>query len=231
MSNGLWVDRVWSPLGKICQHTCCTVFAARSQISALDTWEDGTRVLVRPDLFNSRIPDEVIRDLFMVMARNPHLTFKVLTAEPARMEQWFGTWASSQVADWMAKSDRNWPCDNIELGIVVRDQDQGEYDLASLLGAPAVRRFVILNDIIEPINLTDIECPGGIYEATQVKSCSMCDGKEGACRYGRYNALALGVHEVLIGRQAEPFDDLNNWRSDVVAQCQAHGVSIAFLPS
>lgn len=225
-----WTDRTWSPL-RLCAKPCCALFYARTQIAALNQWPDDTRVLLGSDLFDSRIPDDVIRDIFMVMAHHPRLIFKVVTRNAYRLEQWFGTWAGAAVADELAREDLDWPCENVHLGVRAHNQESLEDQLGPLLGSPAVWRFVILDKVTELIDMSDVDCPSMVYQKEQVTSCTMCDrGKN--CRDGRYNALAEGIDEVMLGQPSEDFvfaDHDDNWRNVIIEQCHSHGVAITSL--
>lgn len=162
-------------------------------------WQPGTRVLVGPvDLWNSEIPDQVIRDLFLAMASLPQHRFRIVTENAYRMEQWFGTTAAAELEAWMADCEIPWPLPWVALGILVHDQESLEDRLGGLLGSPASERIVVINGHKNHIDLTDVGCPAGIYEASQVSSCSLCDGEREFCRDGRYNALVDGITEVVL---------------------------------
>ncbi len=220
-----WFDRIWNPTGVDCRRQCCSMFAARTGIMRLDLWP-GQRILVGPDdLFDAVVPDNVIRDLYTVMAKRSQHTFKILTHNAYRMEQWYGTWASRQVQEWMAEQDKDWPPDNITLGIsTATDEENFDEQVGALIGSPAIHRFVVVPKFSTYHDLTDVGCPGGTYRKEQVRSCGVCSGNDAVCRDGRYNALVEGISEVIIcDRELDNVTAM--WSDDLAAKCEEHGVT------
>lgn len=219
-----WFDRVWYPFGT-CDKPCCMLFQARIKIDRLQRWRP-CRILVGGivDLFASRIPDEVIRDLFFVMAKNPRHRFRIVTRDAFRMEQWFGSHASTELQKSLIEADVQYPCENIDLGIIARTQVELHDQLGALVSSPAARRFIVFDRIHGPIDLTDIDCPGMVYEKSQVTSCRVCFGKEYICDRGRYNALVEDIHEVIVGPVT--LGDGEIWRQEIMDQCEDHHVNV-----
>lgn len=107
-----WFEHVWNPVGTACARECCAMFVVRRDLSVLVHLPPATRVLVGPsDLFGAHVPDNVIRDIFVLMARHPEIQFRVLTRNPNRMEQWFGCWAASEIQEWTGQMGVSYPLD------------------------------------------------------------------------------------------------------------------------
>jgi hypothetical protein len=219
-----WFDQVWNPVGVDCARACCTEHAQRIGLVRLAGWA-GQRVLVGPAyLFDTRVPDDVIRDMFMVMAKYPQHVFRVLAKNTYRMEQWFGTWACHQVEEWAISINVDWPLPNVQLGIVVSDQETLEDRIGSLLASPAVARFIVVDKFRGFIDLTHVICPAEIYSKEQVRACSICNGVRAICEDGQYNALRGGIDEVVLC-------DINLdeasalFHDDLCAKCDEHQVS------
>jgi hypothetical protein len=219
-----WFDQIWQPFGS-CSKPCCMLFHARLHLDRLSRW-DASRILVagKIDLFASVIPDNVIRDLFLVMSRYPRHRFRIVTRDAYRMEQWFGSHANREFQRTLAESNLPYPCENVDLGIIARTQLELDDQLGALVGTPAVRRFILFDRLCGPVDLTDIDCPGMTYEKSQVTSCTVCYGKEYICSNNRYNALVEDVHEVILGPVLYPDGDI--WRRDLMDRCSDHNVPV-----
>lgn len=226
-----WFDRIWDPVGLGgCTRECCAIFYARSSIARMRYWKDPYVVLVGPgDLFGTHVRDDVIKDIYMIMAKMPQHRFRVLVRNIYKMEQWFGTYECMSLQEHFAMDDMEWPPPNIELGVVVVDELTGSERIGTLVATPAATRFVVIDRLQTAIDLTDIECPSGAYDQDQARSCTLCaGGEQNVCRDGRYNCLAEGIDTVILadavmgrGPEMEPA-----WRGEIVTQCELHGVQV-----
>lgn len=197
-TNQRWYDRPWNPIGNLPSNLCCALFGSHARIAQLRLYREPQRLLfAQSDLFCNSIPDEVIRDLYLVMAAHRRHTFLVVTKNGYRMEQWFGTWACSEAMEALAKRDRDFPAENIHLGVAIGGQRPVDDQIGSLIASPAAHRFVVVNDLYENVDLTCVQCPMGNYERT-VTSCEMCHGSPRVCDDGRFNALLDSIDEVVV---------------------------------
>ncbi|TAL44696.1 MAG: DUF5131 family protein [Salinibacterium sp.] len=221
-----WFDHIWNAVGTSCARECCAMFVLRRDLSVLKHLQAGTRVLVGPsDLFGSHVPDPIIRDILLIMARNPRLRFRVLTRNAYRMEQWFGCWASSELQQMV----EDWPLVNVELGVLIRDQDSADSYVGALVATPAQHRFIVVDRLKGEVDLEEMTCPAGVYSQDQMRACSICVGTEPPiCQDGNYNALREGIDEVILaapvlgpGHSDEPA-----WRGNIIGQCNKNNVSI-----
>lgn len=127
-------------------------------------WRKPRRVFVNSmsDLFHESLPDEVIADIFMVMALARRHTFQVLTKRPERMRQWFAGNVSAagrligyvrpRRGDWTAVEGPTWPLPNVWLGVSV--EGAGHEDrIAHLLAVPAAVRFVSAEPLLGPVKV------------------------------------------------------------------------------
>lgn len=230
-----WFDHVWNAVGTSCSRECCALFALHRDLNILKRLPMGARVLVGPaDLFGSHVPDEVVRDIFVLMARHPHLVFRVLTQNPYRMEQWFGSWAGNALQEWVFEMGESWPLANIELGVRVGDQEQADSYIGALVASPTASRFIVIDHMRSSIDLEGISCPAGCYSKDQTQSCSVCVKIEPPiCKDGSYNALREGIDEVIITRiklELGGFSKELLWREDIIEQCKTNKVRIT-LPT
>jgi protein gp37 len=182
-------------------------------------WRKPCMVFVNSmtDLFLEHIPDEMIDQVFAIMALAPQHTFQVLTKRAKRMEDYFATTNSpgyerrdkidNQAGEFGAchcnlDAPNRWPLPNVWLGVSVEDQIRADERIPLLLQTPAKIRFLSCEPLLGPINL-DRDLPSGV------------------CTWS-------GVDWVIIGGESGPKARPCNieWVSDIVDDCEAAGVPV-----
>jgi protein gp37 len=137
-------------------------------------------VCAHADLAHEGVPDKWLHYVFAVMALAQHHTFQVLTKRSARLRDYlnhpdtpgnimhaahkFGVTADGEDGPWGAISlDRpkhqwtlNWPLPNVWLGVSAERQKEADARIPDLLLTPAAVRFVSLEPLLGPIDLTNI---------------------------------------------------------------------------
>lgn len=162
-------DKTWNPLA-------ADIFDEKILLAPL-SWRKPRMVFVcsMTDLFAKFVPDEWIDRIFAVMALCPHHTFQVLTKRPAKMRAWvtqpralvkfvfelyveYPRWPRSgrSMLKKIVASPRGWPLPNVWLGVSCEDQDTADARIPDLLATPAAVRFVSLEPLLAPIDLTTI---------------------------------------------------------------------------
>ncbi len=104
------------------------------------------------DLFHESVHNEMIKDVFHVIRIESKHTFLVLTKRPQRM------------FDLSLEIDYQLP--NLWLGVSVEDQDTAIERIPILLETPAVHRWVSVEPMIGPVDLTRIDCSA--WETTTI---------------------------------------------------------------
>lgn len=131
-------------------------------------WKKPRRVFVNSmsDLFHEDMPDEVIDQVFAVMALCPQHTFQVLTKRSGRMREYLSD--RGAILRWIhaappkaANPDVRWrnPLPNVHLGVSVEDRERATR-IDDLRGTPAVIRFLSLEpllDSMEGVRFTGID--------------------------------------------------------------------------
>lgn len=105
------------------------------------------------DLFHNDVPFEFIK---AVLARTCGITtechtFIVLTKRPARMKAFF-EWMTIEPS--LGKIGIEWPLPNIWLGVTAENQDQADKRIPLLMDIPATVRFVSVEPMLGPVDLT-----------------------------------------------------------------------------
>lgn len=203
------------------------------------------------DLFDPGISSEQIAAVFGVMAASRH-TFIVLTKQAERMAAW-GKWVCRmnrpddlhlrggdaaydicQVqASFLADDDRipvghagRWPLPNVWLGVSVTNQADADERLPHLLRTPAAHRWVSVEPMVGPIDLTRIPLlPPPADELDPRADLNALTGIV-AGPDDRWPRLDLVICGGQSGPGAVPFDD--DWARSLRDQCAAAGVPFYF---
>ena len=145
-------------------------------------WTKPRRIFVNAmaDLFHESVPDAFIDQVFAVMALAPQHTFQVLTKRAERMRGWFAPGydnrehavghAMREIAASRGGDDAGlpeWPLANVWLGVSAEDQETAETRIPVLLETPAAVRWVSLEPLLGPVDLSSWLNP----DAT----CEQCD--------------------------------------------------------
>lgn len=146
-------------------------------------------VCSQTDLFADFVTDEMIDRVFAVMALAPQHTFQLLTKRPERAFKYLHeghmpgiavakeakelhtkivpfalpedrVFNSKNVAwngEWMIIS---WPLPNVWLGVTAENQERADERIPMLLRTPAAKRFVSIEPMLGPVNLTGVQWDG-----------------------------------------------------------------------
>lgn len=165
------------------------VFADKA-ITDMLRWRRPRRIFVcsMTDLFADFVPDEMIDRVFAAMALAPQHTFQVLTKRPERMREYVGK-RCGHIADAIIAFRRSdfarsigigpngivplpnvtpgrawWPLPNVWLGVTAERQAEADARIPVLLDTPAAKRFVSIEPMLGPVDLTRIAMPEIKYE-------------------------------------------------------------------
>lgn len=152
-------------------------------------WRKGVRVFVNSmaDLFHQAVSDEVLADLFAVMAAAERHTFMVLTKRHARMASLLGnrTW-TEQVRDRLAakhgETRWQWPLPNVWMGVSVENQRWADLRVPALVATPAAVKFLSAEPLLGPIDLHQALIPCGDPRGTGLTMSFVHNGT--CCEHG-----------------------------------------------
>jgi len=124
------------------------------------------------DLFHPTVLFDWVSKIFAVMAKARQHTFVVLTKRPERMLE-FIEWAGSSPCpsgalynyidddiDIFTEDIVPWPLPNVLLGVSVEDQGTAAQRIAKLLRCDAALRYVSIEPMLGPIDLTHLDVDG-----------------------------------------------------------------------
>jgi protein gp37 len=146
-------------------------------------WHRPRRIFVcaHGDMFAEGVPDAWIDQIFAAMALAPHHTFQVLTKRSKRMLAYFDKHRAEAItaghrtdlcpqriddaaADLTgshggALEEAAWPLPNVWLGVSAEDQPRADERVPDLILTPAAVRFVSVEPMLGPVDLTDLPAP------------------------------------------------------------------------
>lgn len=135
-------------------------------------WRKPRRIFVNSmsDLFHDGLSDAAIAEVLGVMLKAYWHSFQVLTKRPGRARAWFATarnvaatYESARKHDWppwaydgvnQGREGPGWPWRNIWLGASVENQDAAVARIPDLLATPAAVRFLSVEPLLEPVDLS-----------------------------------------------------------------------------
>lgn len=120
-----------------------TIHYHMERLKQLSKWQKGRMVFMwsMGDPFDDRVPPRHLFDSFRAMALASQHTCQVLTKRPERMN-----WIVSDFGDW-------WPS-NVWAGVSVENQEWADKRLPLLAAVPAKVRFVSLEPLLGPVDLS-----------------------------------------------------------------------------
>ncbi|MEM0138514.1 MAG: phage Gp37/Gp68 family protein [Thermoplasmatales archaeon] len=174
-------------------------------------WHKPRRIFVcsMGDLFHDDVPFDFVDQIMAVVALAPQHTFMVLTKRPARMLEYFASperrvdrraeidlWrhvgGSYQINTYCGMiPDKLWPLPNLWVGTTVEDQKRADERIPILLWTPAALRFVSMEPMLGPIDLSDFKPFDG--------ECYCQDGLRGCKPRLTPNCPETGVDWVICG--------------------------------
>jgi len=207
-------------------------------------WRKPRRVFVcsMGDLFHEDVPFGFVDKAFVTTAMCPQHRFQLLTKRPARMLEYLDQRAGIlNAAGLMAESLRlgAWPQPNLWLGVSVENQQAAEERIEVLLNTPAAVRFVSVEPMLGPVDVSPYlsmgmacpqcrrwECQDGfdVLGATEGNVfCNHC-GTEVPAKF------AGGLDWVICGGESGPGARPMHpqWVRDLRDQCDAAGVPFFF---
>ena len=217
-------------------------------------WRRPRRIFVcsMTDLFYEGHSDDLIAQVFAIMAAAPQHTFQVLTKRPLRMlgfSDYAYAWQSI-VAEWAGKlcedGDRvhdavltgPWPLPNVWLGVSAEDQKRAWERIPLLLQTPAAVRFLSAEPLLGAIDLNcftsddpHVAALGiprgypGCFSALTGSWWPAVGDFEKEFR-GRIEELPK-LDQVIVGGESGPHARPMHpkWARDLRDQCQAAGVA------
>lgn len=165
------------------------------------------------DLFHESVPDEWIDRVFKIMLTAKHHTYQVLTKRPARMRQFLTERVSVPWGGFTFGVD----CGrHIWIGTTCENQQAADERIPHLLATPAAVRFVSVEPMLGPVDLTDITIGAEHWDALSMHEAHEADSDGPGTR----------LDWVIVGGESGPGARPMHpqWARDVRDQCMGAGV-------
>jgi len=170
------------------------------------------------DVFDNEVPEHWRWDLFRLIGATPHLDWLLLTKRIGNVLHMLNSAASAVDNDFVGSATwarEPWP--NVWIGATVVNQAEADRDIPKLLQIPAAVRFLSIEPMLGPINLTEIP----------LQLVRVHDGKRVS---GYTTPLDGGIDWVIVGGEsganARPMQ--REWAESLRDQCAAAGVPFFF---
>ncbi|SEU36429.1 protein gp37 [Burkholderia cepacia] len=163
------------------------------------------------DVFDNAVDLLWRRDLFKLIADTPNLDWLLLTKRIGNVPTMLRHIGVEQLPD------------NVWLGATIVNQEEAERDIPKLLAVPARVRFLSMEPLLGPVDLTAVSftvSPGYIGDALQWHHQPHCSRDE---RYPAVDWVIVGGES---GQGARPMHP--DWARDLRDQCTAAGVPFLF---
>lgn len=199
-------------------------------------WKRPRKIFVAAhgDLFHEAVPDDVLDQVFAVMALCPQHIFQVLTKRADRMRAYLsaedlpirvqdtvdnmepnGIHRFADHEPWIADE---FPLRNVWLGVSVEDQRRADERIPDLLATPAAVRWISAEPLLGPVDLKHIR-PQDRAEIDALRGMDFDQGLPCA----RLDWVVVGGES---GPGARPMHP--DWARSLRDQCAAAGVSYHF---
>jgi protein gp37 len=170
------------------------------------------------DLFHPDVPLEFIDQVFgtICMCHGRH-TFQILTKRPARMLEWFDH-ARTRCPGWFSPHTGRLDLWQTWIGVSVEDQQRADERIPLLLQTPAAVRFVSLEPLLGPVDLTRVT-----YD-----SVCVIDGLRGEAGWPTPHEPCNHLDWLIVGAETGPGARpcKAEWVQSIIDQARAAGVPI-----
>ncbi len=154
------------------------------------------------DLFHEDVPEDFIRDVFLVMSKARKHTFQVLTKRPERMAHLLMAWNRDGLT-YREGWTRRGPPPNIWLGVSVENQKAADTRIPILLSTPGSVRFLSCEPLLGPVDLADIRNPRGRMDGEPaILHCNALTGFRATSAYSCVREPAIDW--VIVGGESGP---------------------------
>ncbi|OFX56334.1 MAG: hypothetical protein A2066_12975 [Bacteroidetes bacterium GWB2_41_8] len=204
-----------------------TTQLVNSALTKPSQWKDPRMVFVcsMGDLFHESVSFETIEQIYDIMHSNDQHIFIVLTKRPERMYK-FWDWLLNKIAGVGIHDVNSTSTDNVWIGVTAENQEQANNRIPVLLQIPAAKRFVSIEPMLGPVDLTKIPAKywGEEYDDLYngLSLSSLYGGKDSSTPW-HLNWVICGGES---GPKARPMHP--DWVRSVRDQCQSAGTPFFF---
>lgn len=177
------------------------------------------------DVFDNSVPVQWRRDLFDLIAATPNLDWLLLTKRIGN--------ARSLYSEAYLDSARAWP-DNVWIGATIVNQAEADRDIPKLLAVPTRVRFLSMEPLLGPVDLTKLMNPGPLHQRGAFIN-ALSGGTYGEVpatgeRLRITHSPIKHIDWVIVGGESGPNSRPMHpdWARSLRDQCEAAGVPFLF---
>lgn len=104
------------------------------------------------DVFDNAVDPQWRADLFALIMKTPHLDWLLLTKRIGNVKSMLAEIALDEEAYWPLSEEM--PLPNVWIGATIVNQEEAERDIPKLLAVPAKVRFLSMEPLLGPVDLT-----------------------------------------------------------------------------
>ena len=173
------------------------------------------------DVFDNAVDPQWRADLFALIAATPNLDWLLLTKRIGNVRGMLAELAHGNDPD-LSLLDMM-PLPNVWIGATVVNQEEADRDIPKLLAVPARVRFLSMEPLLGPVDLTHIEVFGGDAEIYPLKGTTDCVDEE-----GEPTADVPALDWVIVGGESGPNARPMHpdWVRSIRDQCAEAGVAL-----
>jgi protein gp37 len=209
-------------------------------------WKRPRKVFVcsMTDLFARFVLDAWLDRIFAVMALTPQHTYQLLTKRSDRMRRYFAAGRERLHTRWLLAArevlgneadgviNGIFPLPNVWLGVSTERQREAEERIPDLLATPAAVRFVSIEPLLGPIDLTALRY---VDEDAEIRINALSaeawvENSDSASAYSNENDGVTKLDWIIVGgesgKDARPMHP--DWASGLRDHCAAAGVAFFF---
>ncbi len=212
-------------------HWLGNVYCDKSALDKPLHWRKPRRIFVcsMGDLFHPDVPFEFVARVTDVIRKCPQHNFQILTKRSQRMHNYFHHHMQDHYPPEMQVLSNLW------LGVTCENQKRADERIPILLKIPAAKRFVSLEPLLGPVDLTKIkwakidtsQWPYDVEEAWSLSNVLTSWAGD------KLNSPKVGLDQVIIGCESMPGGRVGRFQDgfvkaaiDIVRQCKAAGVKV-----
>ncbi len=185
-------------------------------------WRKPRRIFVcsMSDIFHQEIPDVYILRIFAIASSRPEHVFMILTKRPERMLQF------SKIDFPKTGHPIRWPLPNVWIGVTAENQWRAEERIPILLRVQAAVRFVSVEPMLGPVDLTRLD--NGGEETYNALTAEIKPRKNDSYKFRTSDTEPLSW--VICGAETGPDRRFMNrgWAHSLRDQCQEASVPFFF---
>lgn len=185
---------------------------------------EGTRYRVfcasLADVFDNEVPQEWRKDLFNLILSTPSLDWLLLTKRIGNAQQMIESLLPSSMKALPPGHPLAWPWPNVWIGATITSQAEADRDIPKLLAVPAAKRFLSMEPLLAPVDLTNVSPP--IAEGRKWHGIDVLTRANRELR-GCIDWVIVGGES---GPNARPMHP--DWARSLRDQCQDAGVPFMF---